>query len=238
MVGKMRKLTILTILLLITIPSFAGETLYNTADESPCVYTKEDNNIYLRDDKDNETQLTFKGKDYEPKLSPNGQQIIFVRHIKECPFTPNYPWVPTDFDEIWSKDLRDGKERSIVKNNYDYVSKNDDWGNYLGVFHQLHFSPDGKRIYFLCANCPTNSLLYTTDADGSNIKMICYAYQLDVVGDSPIDEYFGCLVAGVKKYPEGTYTTKWTVVLMDPDGNEIKEIDDLEEFWKHHEKVE
>jgi len=203
--------------------------------DAPHVYTKDDNNIYLSDIKDNETQLTFQGRDYEPRLSPNGQQIIFIRHTKENPFTSDAGWFPSDFDGIWSININGDDKRCIVENNY---SKTQDMNNYLGSFDSLHFSPDGKKIYFLCQNCTTNAILYSANTDGSNIKRIRYAHQLDIVGGNPDDKHYGYLVAGVKKYPKDTSITRWVTVLMDPEGNEIKEIDSLDKFWQKYKKYE
>jgi len=57
-----------------------------------------------------------------------------------------------------------------------------------------------------------------------------------MVGGTPEGEYYGYLVAGVRK-SEGAELIKWTMVLMDPEGKEVKEIEDIEEFWKEHKKL-
>ena len=43
--------------------------------------------------------LIFAQEDHGHKLSPDGNQIIFIRDIKPCPITPDTGWVPGDYDE-------------------------------------------------------------------------------------------------------------------------------------------
>jgi len=173
------------------------------------------------------------------QVSPDNRQIIFVKHIKKDPSTPDIGWIPSDFDEIWEMNIDGSNKRCIVKNNYKSVSKNDDWDNFLGSFGNLNFSPDSKKIYFLCQNCVTNAILYSADADGKNIKNLGYAHDIDgLVGGDFNSEYYGYLVAHVRKFPDDSHTTKWSTILIDPEGNEIKEIEDLDSFWKEHVKME
>jgi hypothetical protein len=74
------------------------------------------------------------------------------------------------------------------------------------------------------------------NSDGSNIKRISNAHQLDVVGGNPKDEYYGYLVAGIRK-SQGVKPIRWTVALLDDEGNEVTEIEDIEAFWKEHKKL-
>ena len=177
--------------------------------------------------------LIFAQEDHGHKLSPDGSQIIFIRDIKPCPITPNTGWVPGDYDEIWSMRADGSDQRCIIKNN---CSSNQDMSHFLGSFDSLHFSPDGKRIYFLSQNCATDAILYRANSDGSNIKRISNAHQLDVIGGNPKDEYYGHLVAGVRK-SQGAEPIRWTVVLLNAEGIEIMEIEDVEAFWKEHKKL-
>lgn len=175
----------------------------------------------------------FAQEDHGHKLSLNGDQIIFIRDVKPCPITSDTGWVPADYDEIWSMRADGSDQRCIVKNNY---SLNQDMSLYLGSFDSLHFSPDGKKIYFLCQNCTTDAILYRANSNGSNIKRISNAHQLDIVGGNPKDEHYGHLVAGIRK-SQGAEPIRWTVVLLDAEGNEITEIEDVEAFWKEHKKL-
>lgn len=177
--------------------------------------------------------LIYAQEDHGHKLSPDGTQIIFVRYIKPCPITSDTGYLPGDYDEIWSMRTDRSGQRCIVKNNY---SDKQDMDYYLGSFDSLHFSPDGKSIYFLCQNCLSDAILYSANADGSNIKRISNAHQLDVVGGNPKDKYYGHLVAGIRK-SEGVAPVRWTLMLLDADGKEITEIEDAEAFWKGHKKL-
>lgn len=171
------------------------------------------------------------------KVSPDGRKVIYVKEVKECPWNSDTGWFPSDYDEIWERNLESGEEKRLVKNNYEQVSETEDWKNYLGSFDSLHFSPDGKRIYFLCQNCVTNAVLYIANVDGTNIRRIRYAHQLNMVGGNPGDEYYGYLVVGVKKQPPGTVPLEWTVILLDAEGGVVEEIKDLEQFWQKHKKL-
>ena len=197
------------------------------------VYEK-DQNIYFRDVNNKESQLTFKGKDYGAKLSPDREKIIFVREIKPCPGTSDAGWMPSDCEEIWAVNVDGSNEHRIIKSNY---AENPDMSYYLGSFDSLNFSPDGNYIFFLSQHCAVDAILYRANFDGSNIKRLSNAHQLDVVGGYPKDEYYGHPVVGIRKLPKGASVIKWSVVLMAPDGHEIKEIDNLDLFWKTHKKL-
>lgn len=179
-------------------------------------------------------QSQFNNQDSVQKISPDGKQIVFVRAVKECPYTEDTGWVPSDFDELWSMNADGGNKKCLIKNSY---AKNQDIDNYLGSFGDLHWSPDGKHIYFLCQNCATNALLYKANADGTNIKKFSYAHEIGgVVGGNPGDEYYGHIVVHVKKYSDDQ-PARWVTVLMNPDGEEVKEIDNIEQFWIGRKKI-
>jgi Tol biopolymer transport system component len=180
------------------------------------------------------SNLVFAQEDSGHKISPDGLQVIFVRYQKLHSYGDNDPSLFLDpFSELWSVNADGSNERCIIKNNY---SPSVDIGSYLGNFDSLHFSPDGKRIYFLSQNCATDAILYSANADGSNIKRISNAHQLDVIGGNPESKYYGYLVAGIRK-SQGVKPIKWTVVLLDAEGKEITEIEDVEAFWKEHKKL-
>ncbi len=220
----MSKKQLVVVLMILILPAFALQVYAKPMYENGEF-------IYIIDIKGKKLQITFKGRDYEPKLSPDGKRIIFIRAVKDCPFTEDLGWFPLDFDEVWSVNIDGSNERCIIKNNY---SEKPDMNNYLGCFDDLNFSPDGKYIYFLCQNCASNAVLYRANSDGTNIKRLCSAYEVDVIGGNPEDEYYGYIVAGVKKNQEDTGVYKWTSVILDSDGNEVREIDDLDGFWKHY----
>ncbi|MBU0743990.1 MAG: hypothetical protein KKE11_01270 [Gammaproteobacteria bacterium] len=196
------------------------------------MYEKE-GNIFIKLADGKERQLTYEDCNYQPQISPDAKQIMYIKHTKECPFTENDPWFPADFDEIWSMNIDGSGNKCIIKNNY---VLGQDMQYYLGSFGSLTFSPDGKYIYFLCQNCAVDAILYRANSDGSDIDRLTNAHQLDVIGGHPEDEYYGYLVAGMRK-SSGAEPIKWTTVLMDSDGKEIKEINDLDKFWTQHKKI-
>jgi hypothetical protein len=166
-----------------------------------------------------------------PVISPDKTQIIFIREIKECPYTSDTGWFPSDYDEIWAMDANGLNQRQIIANNHsdmldakgNLVSSK--MSNFLGSFGSVYFSPDSKHIYFLCQNSASNAILYRADVDGSNIKRLGHAHGLaGVIGGNPNDQYYGCIVAYTKKSVEDQ-PYKWVTVLLSPDGKEIKELD-------------
>lgn len=191
-------------------------------------------NIYFRDATGKETKLTSKGKDYEPKLFLDGKRIIFIREIKPCPGTEDTGWMPSDCTEIWGMNVDGSDERYIIKSNYSKDGQ--DMNYYLGSFGSLNISPDGKYIYFLAQNCAVDAILYRANFDGSDIKRLSNAHQIDMIGGNIQDEYYGYLVAGVRKLTEDG-PIKWSVVLMDINGREIQEIENFDEFWTQHRKM-
>lgn len=107
--------------------------------------------------------------------------------------------------------------------------------NYLGSFDSLHISTDGKKIYFLCQNCATDAILYIADINGNNIRRVCNAHQLDIVGGNPDHEHYGHLVIGQRQSSQDRI--KWASVLLDPNGDVVKEIESIEQFWQEHQKL-
>jgi len=174
------------------------------------------------------------GQDIGQKLSPNGKQIVFIREIRISPITSFTGWVPGDYDEVWTMDAYGRNKRCIITNNY---SPNQDMDNYLGSFDNLHWSPDGQYIYFLCQNSASNAILYRANRDGANIKRLSHGHGISgVVGGSPEDEYYGYILVDMKKYSENQ-PNRWVSVLLTSDGKEITEIKDVEAFWKEHKKI-
>ena len=168
-------------------------------------------------------------------VSPDGKQSVFIKEVKECPYTPDTGWFPSDYDEIWAMNADGTEKRCIISNNY---AVGQDMQNYLGSFDSLCFSPDSKHIYFLCQNSATNALLYRANADGTNIKQLGSAHDISgVVGGDPEDTYYGCVVVHSKKVVEGQDSYSWVTLLLSADGMEIKEIDNIDEFWSQHSKV-
>ena len=194
----------------------------------------ENNNIYFMSTSGEETQLTANGMDQEAALSANGDKVIFIRHQQPQSYRDNDPGLFLNrFDELWSMNVDGSNKRRIINNNY---TSSLDMGEYIGNFGSPHFSPDGKKIYFLSQNCLSDAILYMADADGNNVRRISNAHQLDMVGGDSGDEYYGHLVASIRKSSE-IEPIEWMTVILDPDGNETDVIYDLDKFWKQHEKM-
>ena len=170
------------------------------------------------------------------ELTTDMKTVVYVKHVKEKPWNQDTGWMPSDFDEIWIRDIETGKERQLIGNNFNEVKENKDWDNYLGSFDSIYISPDGQKVYFLCQNSTSNAVLFMSDINGENIKRIRGAHQLNMVGGSDEDEYYGFLVAGVKALEPSDKPNECTSVLFDPNGNMVKEIEDIDSFWNKHVK--
>lgn len=170
------------------------------------------------------------------ELTPDMKKVIYVKHVKEKPWDKDTGWMPSDFDEIWTRDIATGEERQLIANNFNEVKKNKDWKNHLGSFDSIHISPDGQMMYFLCQNSTSNAVFFMADINGKNIKRIRDAHQLDMVAGSKEDGYYGFLVAGVKAIEPTDKPNEWASILFDPEGNMVKEIKDIDSFWEKHVK--
>ena len=196
-----------------------------------------DGNIYLAGGDGKKVQLTTSGKDDHPILSPNGQQVIFVRQVQAL---KDNPWgMPEDDaemmyaawspDEIWTMDIKDKQPKVLCKSTYE----GRDAKNHTGWFRGLKFSPDGKTIYYVCQPCcPTTWAVHAMRSDGTGDRWVSWGEKVDVVGGDKSDKCYGYLVVE-RKADDGAYDI---TVLLAPDGKKIAKISP-EEFWKTHEKV-
>ena len=222
----MKTLPIL-ICLLITSSVYAGEIQSRVYERG--------SNIYLMSD-GKEVQLTALGKDSHAVLSPDGQQVVFVRQVQELKDNPmGFPeddaamlyaaWSPY---EIWTMDIKGKKPKVLRKSHYEKDAKKS-----TGWFYDLNFSPDAKTIYYACQpGSPGTCAIHSMNSDGTDDKWVCWGQGVDVVGGKTSDKYYRHLVVE-RKADEGAYDI---TVLMSPNGKEIEKISD--DFWKTHKKVE
>lgn len=209
------------------------------------VYLKE-GDVYVADDSAAECRLTFLGNNSEPRLSPDGKKIIFVRYKKEdvskgknnLSLSARGPF-PADHDAIWSMDADGGAKRMIVKNYYSGV---EDASKYLCSFEHLAFAPDGKYIYFLAkpAHNQGRAVFCRAGIDGADVRTFPGFNEFDgVVGGDTQDKYHGDIVVYQRKHSEDGSGGGWLAAVIDPDGKILEKIEmgDLDKFWQEHKKV-
>ena len=184
----------------------------------------ENNNIYFVDERGRRIQLTSSGKDGDAILSPNKKQIIFVRQAEKSKDS-SY--------EIWVVDKNEKKPKILIKNKH----KSRGQGENAGWLLNLSFSPDGKKIYYVCRSAsPTINAVRSVNSDGTGDKWIHWGESVTGIGGAPTDKYYGYLL--VKRRAEDKiYENVYAV--MTPEGKEVELIGALDKwFWEKHQKVE
>lgn len=170
----------------------------------------------------------------EAVLSPDGSQIIFIKQIKELKDNPaGIPeddgaivyqhWSP---DEIWVMDSQSKEEKVLVKSHYGANAKEN-----RGWFSDLNYSPDGKKIYYVCQpGSPTTHAIRSVNSDGTEDKWITWGESVDVIGGNESDEYFGSLIIE-RKAEDGAYDV---YSLMTPEGAEIMIVEDIKRWLQEN----
>ncbi|MDP3705069.1 MAG: hypothetical protein Q8R24_04065 [Legionellaceae bacterium] len=189
--------------------------------ESIRVFSKK-GNIYYTQGYKITTQLTFKGKDHFPILSPNHNLIAFVRVGDKklplsCSFSANT--INGYGEQIWTINLKTKQERLLVTSHFFCDSPT----KMIVNPRNLTFSPDGKILYFLTSAWTTSGAIHTVNSDGSNLHYLLPANALDIVMHG---KYKGYLILQQHRYYHtklGSYDWYW---LFSPTGKEIRSLSD------------
>lgn len=170
-------------------------------------------------------QLTKKGIDRAPVLSPNRNKIVFLRKSREEAYDPvggGEDSGPGLADQVWVIDISGNNEKMIVQDyNPDAKVGYNEWKGEDVVGYilddSLQFSLDGKTVYYLTPAWVTSSALRTVNIDGSNDHFIAAANTLKVIDKG---QYKGNLIISQHRYFMTGGSYDWFYV-FNPDGKEI-----------------
>jgi dipeptidyl aminopeptidase/acylaminoacyl peptidase len=151
--------------------------------------------------------LTRSGRDSEPRLSPDGAQVAFVRASAG----------PADGEpsSIWIVRTDGSGLRRLVQSRADEAPER----NLEGLRSPV-FSPDGARVYFLSAAWATSNAVHVADLATGEERFLIPGNSVDVV---PGGRYGGHLLVDQHRYHLGGGSYDWTW-LFTPDGREAGSI--------------
>lgn len=189
-------------------------------DNAQCIHVLEKlGNIYYLDNLNQLKQITYSRADKMPILSPNTNEIAFVRKSgptvpKNCDFgKANEP-----ADEIWIYNLALHKERRLVSSHF---SCKDPYHE-IATIDQIEFSPDGKMVYFDAAAWTTSGALHAVNMNGHHNRFIMPGDDFDIIKKGRNKGY---IVINQHRYwiATGSYDWYW---LYSPTGKKIGPIGD------------
>jgi len=178
-------------------------------------------NIYARTPDGGYRQLTEKGLDFDPALSPDGKLIAFVRR------TPGH-WIPAGAgseedglttNEIWFMDRTGDNKRRVVVGRMGSETE-----HVLSVLRRPLFSPDGRLLYFMSAEWATEAATHVLDIESGKTRFVAPGTLMEVVQKG---EYAGHIIANQHRYFLGCGSYDWDWLLT-PDGERVGPVGDSE----------
>jgi len=162
-------------------------------------------------------QLTATGGDGEATISPDGQLVAFVRRSQRLPIEAGAgPFPATD---LWLIRIDGTGARRVLA-----ARPHDDLKRLLAGLNALHFSPDGRTLYFISAAWVTSGAIHSVDVDTGEEGFVCAGNSLDVLSSG---RYVGHLLVTQHRYFQqgGSYNWVW---LYSPEGREVTLVGDPE----------
>lgn len=198
------------------------------------VYTKK-NNIYYRSKDGNSIQLTHKGYNRYPVLSPDGELVAFLRKSEREAFLA--AGEPGDFsnkinllaDQIWIVTTDGKKEWLVCKDRTPIEVKTNDNTKKLkrtiAHIRDLEFSPNSKKLYFASIAWVTSDAIHSVNIDGTNEQFISSGGLFQIISKGG---YKGYLITRKHKYfiTGGSYDWLW---LLTPEGKEVGPLGNFKE---------
>jgi len=182
------------------------------------VVVENGNVIYRASNQAPPRQLTSSGRDSQPRLSPDGRTVAFVRAI------------PGDSVEtaagseeamaLWIVRADGSGARMLVRSRSSEHPERT-----LASFSDPQFSPDGRRIYFLSSAWVTSGAVRAVDVASGAERFVAPGNSLEVV---PSGTYAGHLLVSQHRYfvAGGSYDWVW---LLTPDGKEVGPVGETDE---------
>ena len=139
-------------------------------------------------------------------LSPDGKYEAFVRKGEDKK------------DELWLRVIKNGAERLLVKE-ITYPSKK---GSEKKPLHRIvdegiHFSPDGKVIYFISADFETSGGIHSVNIENGRERYVIDGSEMKVILSG---EYKGDLIFRQHRYFLFGPSYDW-IWLYTPEGKEV-----------------
>ena len=155
-------------------------------------------------------RLTALGLDSQPRLSPDGRTVAFVRA------TPGDS-VETatgraEATSLWIVGVDGSAPRMLVRGRSSAEPE-----QALAAFQAPRFSPDGQRVYFLSSAWATSGAVHEVEPASGRGRFVVAGNSLDVV---PSGTYAGHLLVSQHRYFLGGGSYDWTW-LFAPDGKEV-----------------
>ena len=199
------------------------------------LYEKEGNLYYIGSDK-NVKQLTFSGRDREPRLHPKGKWVYFVHSYEgkwvgdkyyppkgKNPPKENNSRVRVLKEELW-RIYNDGTGAvKLYRCESGFDAPDPDYD--VAYIENIQFSPNGDKIYFETPEFATESGLRVMDANGSHQKLLGAGTNTKIVLSSEIKndnnrDYSGYIITAQHHYFEFGGSYDW-YYLFTPDFKEV-----------------
>ena len=172
--------------------------------------SERDGNIFITSDSGKARQLTSTGRDSNPVLDPAGEWVVFVRKTSKKPVSSGADEHPAC--ELWQ--IRsNGKEPLMLLATRD----SGEMENVIASFHELQFSTDGRRVYFITAAWATSGAIHVVDTTNRKERFVVAGNDFRVV---PSGEYRDHLLVCQHRYFLGGGSYDW-YYLFTPAGEEV-----------------
>lgn len=185
-------------------------SLFQFARAAAPVAKVKDGNIILRVAQDEAKQLTSSRRDSKPVVSPDGKWIVFVRSVPEKKISTGSG--DHDAEELWQVGA-DGKDSIRLVAPRDAKEVKD----LIAGFSDIHFSSDGKLVYFVTPAWATSGAVHVVDTTTRKERFVLAGNNLEVIRSG---EYRDCLLVMQHRYFLGGGSFDW-FWLFKPDGTEV-----------------
>ena len=174
-------------------------------------------NIYLTNEAGNSKQLTASGLDSEPALSPDHKWVVFVRSASG---KPTMTGADDDIKptELWQIGANGRDATLLVRcRNADMKSGSADMTTVIAVFRDMHFSSDGRYVFFITPAWAVSGAVHVVDTTNAKEHFVCPGNGLEVLHSG---EYRDYLLVEQHRYflGGGSYDWWW---LFSRDGKEV-----------------